>query len=119
MLTHRRRASSLLSGYVILFAEAGNEGYGNNVWTLETELPAVESHEPLITMAQEYLGCDREEAIESLNPSDIVNSAGIWDDAQFVSDVWQAFEAIGYRTADGAVVLCRDSVVMTHSVCEE
>ncbi|MHC5062089.1 MAG: hypothetical protein ACYTFK_13575, partial [Planctomycetota bacterium] len=92
-----------------LFAEEGNENYGEHVWTLETELQPVP--EAVILWAAEYYEIDRDEAAELVNPDDIVDSAGAWDDGQFVSDLWQAMEyseieeAAGYRTPDGAVVL--------------
>ena len=116
-LTHRRHNSNLTSN-VILFAESGNEQYGSNVWTLATELPYAGDDTGLIAFAAEFYGVDVDEATSLVNPSDIVDSAGAWDDQQFVSECWQRFERTGYRTYDGAVVLDKDGVKLTFSVAE-
>jgi len=46
-----------------------------------------------------------------VNPENIVESAGVWDNRQFVSDLWQKFGdrferdgVIGFQTNDGAVI---------------
>lgn len=114
-LTHRR-TSYRESTHVMLFAERGNEHYGRHVWTLTTELPEVGA--AVIEFAAEYYGISTDEAAALVNPRNIVDSAGAWDDAQFVSDLWQRFECIGFRTPDGAVVLDRESVALTYSVEE-
>jgi len=55
-----------------------------------------------------------DEAIEDgVNPKDIVDSAGVWDDPDFVSSLWSAHEdelidmadngIVGFKTIDGAV----------------
>ena len=116
-LTHRRHNSSLTIN-VILFAESGNEQYGNNVWTLATELPYAGDDAGLIAFAAEFYGVDTDEAASLVNPSDIVDSAGAWDDQQFVSECWQRFERVGYRTYDGAVVLDKDGVELVFAVAE-
>jgi hypothetical protein len=54
----------------------------------------------------------RVDDIDSLvRPADIVDTAGVWEDSQFVSDFWQANETrlmnegiVGFRTPDGAVI---------------
>lgn len=54
---------------------------------------------------------DIDNLFSSINPIDIVNSAGVWDDTQFVSELWNEFEykflndgIIGFKTHDGGVV---------------
>jgi hypothetical protein len=103
----------------MLFAESGNEQYGQHVWTLVTELPMASEDARLIAFTAEFYGVDLDEAAGLINPSDIVDSACAWDDAQFVSDVWQRFESVGYRTADGAVVLDNTAVELSYSVDAE
>lgn len=123
-LTHRRSNSQLSNADVILFAEDSdrNAHYGDHVWTLATDLPEI--GQELINWAAEYYSVDNDEAEELVNPSDIVDTAGAWDDRQFVSDLWQAMEsgqiatAPGYRTQDGAVVIDRESVEMVYSIEE-
>jgi hypothetical protein len=118
MLTHRRH-SARLSTNVVLFAEGGNEQYGQHVWTLATELPMASEDVELIAFAAEFYAVDIVEAAELVNPIDIVDSAGAWDDAQFVSECWQRFERTGYRTYDGAVVLDNTAVELIYSVDAE
>ena len=80
----------IAKGHVILFAEEGNEHYGDFYYELETELPQVTDE--LVAFTAEYYGIDKDEARDLVDPSDIVDTAGAWDDVQFVSDVWQAME---------------------------
>lgn len=117
-LTHRRHDDQLsITQDVILFADDdSNDNYGQHIWVLVTNLPAVT--EDLILFAAEYYGCERDEAENLVNPKNIVCSAGAWDDRQFVSDLWQAMECgdiseqPGFRTHNGAVVIDRASVVI-------
>jgi hypothetical protein len=119
-LTHRRTNDNINTGHVVLFAEEGNEHYGEHVWTLNTELPRVTDE--LVAWAAEYYETDLDEARELVDPDDIVNTAGAWDDPQFVSELWQAMEynkiemVAGYRTYDGAVVVDVQGVELTKSV---
>jgi hypothetical protein len=121
-LTHRRQNDELGTD-IILFAEDGNDHYGDNIWTLNTELPEVT--EQLINFAADFYSVDTDEAADLVNPDDIVSDAGAWDDRQFVSDLWQSMEAgaiemsVGYRTNDGAVVIDREGVELTHSIEED
>ena len=107
----------IAKGHVILFAEEGNEHYGDFYYELETELPQVTDE--LVAFTAEYYGIDKDEARDLVDPSDIVDTAGAWDDVQFVSDVWQAMEfgqikeSAGYRTQDGAVVIDLEGVELT------
>lgn len=118
-LTHRRHTSTHPrdTGHVVLFAESGNEHYGEYEWTLETELRGVP--DIVAEYAAEFFGIGIEQAREIVNPDGIVSSAMAWDDHEFVSALWQAMEfgevpeAAGYRTRDGAVVLDAYSVKMT------
>ena len=117
-LTHRRETSNIETGYVTLFAEDGNEHYGVHLFRLDSDLPAVTDE--LVAWTAEYYGIDSDEARDLVDPADIVDSAGAWDDNQFASDLWQAMEACqvemvaGYRTQDGAVVLDREDAQITY-----
>jgi hypothetical protein len=118
-LTHRRHAPTLKDGYVILFADSDrNEHYGSHVWTLRTELSA--PADDMVAFTADYYNVGEDEARALLNPEDIVDTAAAWDDAQFVSDLWQAMEygtvaeVAGVRTPDGAAVIDRWSVEMDY-----
>lgn len=105
-MTHRRRTAELRNGHILFSADPErNTQYGKHVWELQEKLPHVSSDEKLIRFAMNYLNVDRDEAISQLNPDNIVDSARLWDDEQFVSDLWQYMEPKGYSTDDGAVVL--------------
>jgi len=92
-----------------------NSHYGSHVWTLKTDLPPVS--QAVIDYASEFFGVDQTEAESLVNPDDIVDSAGAWDDAQFVSEVYQfCGEPTGFRTPDGAVVLDRENVELDYQV---
>lgn len=109
MLTHRRNADRLNEGHVILFCDNDkNWSYGNHVWELRSALPEVTAE--VIAFAADCYGISEAEADALCNPVDIVDSAGAWDDAQFVSDLYHALGPVGFRTPDGAVVLDRYSV---------
>lgn len=121
--THRRASAKLSQNDVILFSDDNdrNRHYGNHVWELAQDLPEVPDE--VIDFASEYYGIEVDEARELVDPEDIVNSAGAWDDRQFVSDLWQAYEdgqiqiePIGFKTQDGAVVVDRGSVQMDYSL---
>jgi hypothetical protein len=121
-ITHKRHEKKLSNGFVILFADdESNYGYGPHVWTLHTDLPYILDCDDVISFAMEYYCTDRDHAEDDLNPDDIVDSARVWDDAQFVSELWQAMEygqvamRPGFRTYNGAVVLDRESAQMTYS----
>lgn len=114
-LTHRRHTPELNEKHVMLFCDSEkNAHYGDHVWTLGTDLPEVD--ERTVEFCAEFFGVDLEDAREALNPADIVESAGAWDDPQFVSNLWHfGGEPVGFRTPDGAVVLDRESVKITKS----
>jgi len=118
-LTHY---GEIAKGHVVLFAEEGNDHYGDFYFELTTELPAITDE--LVAFAAGYYEIDAEEARDLVDPSDIVDSAGAWDDVQFVSDLWQAMESgalvasAGYRTYDGAVVLDLDAVELIKKEAE-
>ena len=46
----------------------------------------------MIQFGAEYFGLSEEAAQDLMNPSNIIETAGAWDDPQFVSDFWQRFE---------------------------
>lgn len=104
------------TGHVMLFCNSErNAHYGEHVWTLKTELPPVP--QTVIEFAAEFFGVDQTEAEELVNPEDIVDSAGAWDDSQFVSEVYQfCGEPTGFRTPDGAVVLDRENVELEYTL---
>jgi len=105
-LTHRRSDRNLYTGYVTLFAEGENNNhYGCYVWLLKTDLPDVFDVPGLVNFAMEFFGIDEEYAEDLVNPENIINSAGAWDDPAFVTAVWEGFGLVGVRTWDGAVVL--------------
>lgn len=103
------------AGHVVLFAESVEDSYWNGgpmngregLWELTGETRNVSNE--MVDFAADYFQVDKEEALELLQPPDIVNSAGAWDDPQFVSDFWQKFEGEliddgdAIRTPDGAV----------------
>ena len=115
LLTHRRLKKDLFcSSHVVLFSaeERNNSHYGPHVWTLLTDLPEVPLY--VIEFAADYYDIGLEEAEELVDPPNIVDSAGAWDDEEFVYAVWDKFEDPGYRTYDGAVVLDKDAVEMSY-----
>ena len=114
-LTHRRNNPELAT-HVMLFAEANNEHYGAHVWTLVSDLPSIP--EDLVELAAEHYGVTADEIRDEVDPTDIVNTAGVWDDPEFCYLAWDTFGAAGYRTQDGAVVLDREEVELTYH-CEE
>lgn len=123
ILTHRRPDENIETGYVTLFAEEGNENYGDHVWELKTKLPPIDDE--LVEWTADYYDTDLDEARELVDPPDIVNNAGAWDDPQFVSDLWQAMESKevhevpGYRTSEGAVVIDLPSVDLEHWIDDD
>jgi hypothetical protein len=127
ILTHRRSTSEHPSttGHVVLFAEADsvnddsapNANYGEFCWVLESELPEID--DAIVDFTMQFFGVNYDEAGDLINPENIVNSAGAWDDPQFVSELWQEMEygrvpkKAGFRTYDGCVVIDPESVKMT------
>ena len=112
-LTHRRHSDSLATQWVMLFGDDdSNSHYGDHVWTLRSELPGVD--DALVAFAANYYAVDLYEARGLVDPQDIVDSAGAWDDPDFVSAAWERFEAPGYTTQDGAVVLDREAVELSY-----
>lgn len=114
-LTHRRHSAEINTQHVMLFCNSDrNDGYGSHVWTLKTDLPEVSDE--IIAHAAGFFGIEIDEARELCNPENIVETAGAWDDARFVSEVYHLCgEPIGFRTPDGAVVLDRDAVEITYA----
>lgn len=115
-LTHRRSSNDNETGHVMLFCDSErNSHYGRHVWTLKTDLPSVP--QSVIEFAAEFFGVDQTEAKELVNPENIVDSSGAWDDPQFASDVYQLCgEPVGFRTPDGAVVLDRYDVNLEYTL---
>lgn len=109
-LTHRRKTGALTKSHVILFCDnERNDHYGDHVWELRSELPVVSAK--VVAYACNFFGVSEEEARALVNPSNIVGTAGAWDDTQFVSEVYQfCGEPAGFRLPDGAVVLDREAV---------
>ena len=122
MPTHRRQTPKLSEGDAVLFADDPNRNnhYGPHVWKLGQDLPVVPDE--VVKFASDYYSVSADEARALVDPDDIIDNAGAWDDRQFVSDLWQAWEqgdiktnVDGFRTQDGAVVLNRENVKMKYS----
>jgi hypothetical protein len=58
----------------------------------------------MIEFGAEYFNLSREDAERIMNPPDIVEGAGAWDDPQFVSEFWQRFENDLLRNGDALSV---------------
>jgi hypothetical protein len=120
-LTHRRTDENIDTGYIMLFATEGNEHYGSHIWTLESKLEEIKDCDDIIAFACRFYSIPRDEAEDLINPADIVDSAGAWDDPDFVSELWQEMELgeikerAGFATEDGAVVLDRSEVTLRYS----
>lgn len=84
------------------------ESYGENVYVIKkSDLKEIPDY--VMDYAREYYN-NPEDLEDIVNPKDIVDSAGAWDDRQFVSDIWQEFGdrfeqegIIGFKTRDGAI----------------
>ena len=113
MLTHRRHNPDLTDGYVIqMCASDDNMGYGPYVWTIgEASIGPVT--DDVIDFAADFYDIDRDEAARLLNPERIVDSAGAWDDPEFVTRYCDcAIDLpVGFRTPDGAVVFHLDAMI--------
>jgi len=120
LLTHRRKTSihPKDTGYVVLFAESGNEFYGNHVWVLRKRLPSIPKK--VTKFCADFYDTSMSEAENLVDPPDIVDTAGAWDDPDFVTEFWNAMErgfikeTPGYETQDGAVLLDPHSVKLEY-----
>jgi hypothetical protein len=119
--THRRRNAKLPRGHVIQFAENPdrNRHYGPHRWTLQDRLPYVIEDDRIVEIAMDEFDIGRDEALEEINPRDIVDTAGAWDSQNFVSRVWEETEAPGFETQDGAVVLDPTGVKLLYDYNDE
>ena len=88
--------------------ESGISSYGKSRYVAKrSDLQEISNAEELKAWTEENYGAGY---VAELNPPNIIDSAGAWDDRQFVSDVWGAMESgeltmvPGFATADGAVV---------------
>lgn len=111
-LAHRGK-SPKESQDIVLFAgidemESGLRGYGESRYVAKrSDLQDIKSATKLLEWVRNNYG---EQYAQELNPPNIIDSAKVWDDKQFVSDVWQAMEAgdipmtPGFATSDGAVM---------------
>jgi hypothetical protein len=107
--TFHRGKDPATSRDIVQFADDPNSirHYGENQYAIKSDkLPAIPEY--VEKFAREYFG---EDVSDILNPRDIVDSAGVWDDRQFVSDLWQEFGdrferegVLGFKTNDGAVL---------------
>jgi hypothetical protein len=114
MKLHHRRNDGLSpkdSKHVVLCAEdlGAIEHYGDELWSIDTihfeALP-----DWVVAYAAEYYGVDADQIYDELMPESIVDSAGAWDDEEFVRQLWadnewRLISTIGYRTSDGGVVI--------------
>jgi hypothetical protein len=58
----------------------------------------------MMEFGAEYFNLSLEDADRVMNPPDIVEGAGVWDDPQFVSEFWQRFENDLLRNGDALSV---------------
>lgn len=113
ILQHRKdyKPETISDDWVVQFAEGReSEGYGEHVWVLKDELPTIP--DDLVNWTADYYEIPKSEAWDLLNPTNIVNSGGAWDDVDFVKDLSSAMyereelsTVIGYRLRNGAIVL--------------
>lgn len=113
-LSHRRRVGEDVrsTGNVVLFVDRDGKERNRSYGDAETVAKSSDYDYPssgVVEFAREYFQTDNVDSL--LDPENIVSDAGAWDDAQFVSDLWQQMEAgripesVGFQTSDGAVVL--------------
>lgn len=83
----------------------------DEVYTVPEEKLIPYDDPEFVEWAMDQFGFTNEEALEALGPDSIVDSGGLWDNRQDVSDFWQRFEGRfdesgfwGIRTPDGAAV---------------
>lgn len=123
MFYRRTNTESPMSraGYA-MFADSADavSSYGENLWVItETTLTDVSVVQTLVAdffAAKEFdaevlgLSCTAEidEVLVALNPTQIVNSAGAWDNEDFVSWMWDNIlepnQISTIETKDGAIV---------------
>lgn len=119
-LTHRRgtKVPPKTTGYAVLFSKRDNEHYGDHIWVLKTKLPSIPKE--VIKFCKDFYQISISEAEDLLDPEEIVEHAGAWDDPDFVTALWEAMEqgdlkySPGYRTWDGAVVIDPFSVKLKY-----
>jgi len=120
-LFHRRQKRDLPNLYVIQFIEGryASGHFGPHRWELLTELPEVSY--AVINFAADFYGVDPEDIVDDVMPPSILDTAGVWDDAVFVSALWnemergQIEESPGFRTPDGAVVMDLPAVSLAYA----
>jgi hypothetical protein len=122
-LSHRQGSPILSDRHIMLFA-LRNDGNPSNPWRNDnygkynfllksSDLPEIPDWVKQWALDHpvhgKWLNEDNIEA--SINPEDIVDSAGLWDEAEFVSHLWNENEnkfldeeIYGFKTPDGAVV---------------
>lgn len=120
--THRRNRNKLPSGHIeFLYHKAGDEArnsrYGRYVWILEKDLPSIPKK--LVEFTADYYDVSLSEARDLVDPDDILNSAGAWDDPAFVNEVWSVFRPAGYQTQNGAIVLNPNKVKLIGPLHED
>lgn len=113
-LIHRRHTDTLPPDRILLFSDNPdrNRHYGPYSWRLLSDLPEIP--EWVYEFAADYYNVSVDQIRDEVNPPDIVGTAGVWDDEQFVSDIYwtSGKHPIGFRTQNGAVVLDQKSVIL-------
>ena len=113
ILYHRGRNPRTTSD-ITLWADDEDSilSYGSTLYTLTSDhvdtIP-----QWLIDYTAQYYSVDIDTARDLVNPDNIVNDAGCWDDREYVHNLWADNEGIlmdmidhgiyGYKTDDGAV----------------
>jgi hypothetical protein len=95
-------------GFIVQFVKGRpDESYWSGrtkdraLWRTKTTRPLTND---MIEFGAEYFGLDNQQAEKLMNPSNIVDTAGAWDDPQFVSEFWQRFENDLIRNGDSLAV---------------
>jgi len=120
MLYHRGQDPHT-SESIVMWADEEEriEGYGKRLWRLD-ERHVVDVPDWVIDYTAEYYGAGREDILPRVVLDDIRSDAGVWDDPQFVSDLWLDHEDIlldmmdrgifGFRVGGGAVTFPSEDI---------
>jgi hypothetical protein len=118
-LSHRQKSENISDKHIVLFTLKNKYNFNNpwrnihygkhNFLLKSTDLPEVPDW--VKEWASDHPVWGKWYSEESINPKDIVESAGAWDDENFVSQLWSDNEnkfldegIYGFKTPDGAVV---------------
>ena len=86
--------------------------YGDKQYLIKkTDLPDV--GDDIVDFAERHYSIGPEEAAELVRPDDIVDSAGAWDDPDFMNALWDSGlidDVQGFKTGDGAITFPIDDL---------